>query len=152
MTFVNEFIPASDLDKYAIKEIDKKFELSGTNSRQWTIDRGRDIYLRNVARGGGPDPDERSQTIWTLFRRGYLLNLRLDLIEGKGREGESGWSHWKLIWINGSNGLPAHLRTSRMEIIDDLKEALVTYQGAGVYSANYSNYTITLDIAEECVL
>ena len=62
MAFVNEFIPPEDVEKYHLSEIDKRFVVGGTSSRQWTIDRRRDVYLRNVARGGGgrpghPQPD-----------------------------------------------------------------------------------------------
>lgn len=149
MPFVNEFIPAEDVETYGLKEIDKHFVVGGTNSRQWTIDRARDIYLRNVSRGR---EDWRNQTEWTFHWRGTELTLRLDLLEGKGGRGEPGWSHWKLVWLNGSYGLPLHLKASKSQVLDDLEEALTAYQGAGIYSADYTSYSVTLDIAEECVL
>lgn len=152
MPFVNEFIPAADVEKYGIKAIDEKFVVGGTSSRQWTIDRHRSIFLRNVARGGGAEPEIRNQTTWTLYWRGDILTLRLDLLEVSGGPGESGWSHWKLVWLNGSNGLPQHLRQYKAQIIEDLEAALTAYRGSGVYSADYSDYSITLEIGEECVL
>jgi len=51
MAFVNEHIPQEDVEKYGLESIDKNFIVGGTNSRAWTIDRERNIYLRNVTRG-----------------------------------------------------------------------------------------------------
>ena len=152
MGFVNEFVSEEDVEKYRLVEIDKQFVVGGTNSRQWTIDRVRDIYLRKVAVGGHTDPEIRNQTKWTLYWRGTLLALGLDGMGSGGKSGEPGWSHWKLVWLCGSSGLPVHLKTQKAEILETLKEALTTYKGGGVYSATYSSYDVTLDIAEECVL
>lgn len=149
MPFANEFIPAEDAEKYGLKEIDKHFVVGGTNARDWTIDRERNIYLRNVANGR---EEFRNQTEWTFYWRGEELTLRLDLLEGKGGRGEPGWSHWKLVWLNGSHGLPGHLKASKEQVLQDLKDALTAYRGAGIYSADYADYSVTLDIAEECRL
>lgn len=151
MSFINEFISDEDADNYQLKQIDEKFISNGTNARDWTIDRDRSIYLRNVAIGSGAEPELRNRTLWTFYWQGDLLNLRLDLLAGTGGRGEPGWSHWLLVWLNGSNGLPAHLRSKKDEVIRDLEEALVAYKDFGVYSKN-TEYTITLDISEECVL
>jgi hypothetical protein len=136
MPFVNEYIPAEDIEKYHLKEIDKKFIVGGTNARDWTIDRERNIYLRNVAIGGGAEPEIRNQTKWSFLWRDELLTLRLDLIDGGGRgygsSDDSGWSHWRLVWLNGSHGLPAHLHPQKEQIFDTLKEALTAYKGGGV--------------------
>lgn len=149
MGFVNEYIPEADVEKYSIKAIDEEFVVGGTKSRQWTIDRSRDIYLRCVSRGAGGDPDIRNQMEWTLYWKGNLLTLRLDLLEGQGESGELGWSHWRLVWLKGSQGVPAHLKSQRIQILETLEEALTAYQGAGVYSAAYSSYSVTLDIVDE---
>jgi hypothetical protein len=151
MAFINELISEADLEKYHIKEIDEEFVVGQTKSRQWTIDRGRDIYLRNVARGGGGDPDIRSQTTWTLYWHGDLLGLRLDLLDGGGARGEPGWSHWRLVWLEGSHGLPDQLKPQRTQILEALYEALLAYKDFGVYSTN-TDYRVTLDLAEGCVV
>jgi hypothetical protein len=152
MGFVNEFIPPEDVERWGLAEIDERFVVGGTRSRQWTIDREREIYLRNVARGGGGDPDIRNQTIWTFYWQGTPLTVRLDLLDGRGGPGEPGWSHWKLVWVNGSHGLPEWLEQKTSEFLCDLKSALTAYKSAGVYSAAYSDYRVTLDIDEGCVL
>lgn len=152
MAFVNEFIPPEDVEKYHLAEIDKRFVVGGTSARDWTIDRERDVYLRNVANGGGGEPDIRNQTEWTLYWRGDLLVLRLDLLACSGERGEPGWSHWQLVWFCGTSGLPEHLKAQKSLIMHTLEEALTAYQGGGVYSAQHPSYRVTLDIAEGCVL
>lgn len=151
MAFVNEFISPDDIEKYNLEKIDETFVVGGTRARDWTIDRERDIYLRNVAVGSGPDPDERNQTKWTFYWKGTALTLRLDLLDGYGAPGEPGWSHWKLVWLNGNEGLPAHLRPHAEQILQDLREALLTYKDFGVYSTN-TEYQITFEVAEGCTV
>lgn len=156
MTFTNEFTPPADVEKYGLKEIDKRFEFLGTvSARDWTIDRERDMYLRHVAGpgAGGRDMEIRNQQTFTFFWKGHQLTLRLDALDGRWVDGEPGWSHWRLVTINGSDGLPESLKACRQEILADLKEALVAYRGAGAYSsASYPSYSVTLDIASDCVL
>lgn len=151
MLFINEFITAEDVEKYGIKSIDQNFIVGGTNSRQWTIDREREIYLRNVARGGGNEPEIRNQTKWSFFWHSVLLTLRLDLVDGGGRRGEPGWSHWRLVRINGGTELPANLHTDKNIFIEDLKNALLAYKDFGAYSTN-TDYRIVFDIDRDCVL
>lgn len=152
MVFVNEFISAEDVERSGLRAIDDKVYVGRTRARDWTIDRERNIYLRNIASGGGADPDMRNQLTWTLYWRGDILTLRLDLLEASGGPDEPGWSLWKLVWLNGSNGLPQHLRKYKVEIIADLEAALTAYRGSGVYSADYSDYSITLEVGNDCVL
>ena len=71
MAFVNEEIPEADVEKYGLEAIDDSFfGAGGTTSRNWTIDRARDIYLRCVARGR----DEESQlSTWIFYWKGALI-------------------------------------------------------------------------------
>ncbi len=149
--FINEFISDADVDKYGLKAIDEKFIVGGTRSRQLTIDRERDIYLRNVAIGGGNEPEIRNQTQWSFYWKGYMLYLRLDLMGGGGLPGEPGWSRWRMIWLNGSHGLPETLKPDRQRIIADLQEALLAYKDFGAYSTN-TDYRIEFEIDQECVI
>jgi hypothetical protein len=151
MPFVNELIPVEDIEKYQLAEIDEKFVVGGTRSRQWTIDRDRDIYLRNVARGAGSELEIRNQHKWIFYWKGYELTLRLDLIAGSGEVGEPARYHRRLMWVNGSNGLPASLKPHAKEILNDLKEALLIYKDFGIYSES-TEFSLTLDLGEECVL
>lgn len=148
MGFVNEFIAPEDVAAYNLQEIDKRFIVGGTSARDWTIDRDRGIYLRNVAIGR---EEFRSHTTWSFFWEEHLFTLELHLIEGSGGRGEPGWSHWKLKWVDGSFGLPANLKERRSEFLNDLKAALIAYKDFGAYSVN-TTYSVTLDIDERCIL
>jgi hypothetical protein len=153
MTFINEFTSPEDVEKYGLKQIDKKYEFGTVSARDWTIDRERNIYLRNVARGAGSEIEVRNQHTFTFYWKGHELTLRLDLLEGSGGRGEPGWSHWRLVlvWFNGGNGLPDPLKPHMREILADLKEALIAYKDFGAYSTN-TDYSVTLDIDSECEL
>jgi hypothetical protein len=152
MPFINEFIPSEDVENYDLKAIDERVFVGRTRARDWTVDRDRNIYLRNIAHGGGPEIELSNRMEWTFFWKGTPLTLRIDLLEGRGGQKEHGWSHWKLIWLNGSHGLPEQLKSKKDEILETLKEALTAYKGAGIYSADYADYSVTLAVAEDCVL
>lgn len=138
MTFVNEHISEEDVAKYGLEAIDKNFFVGATNARDWTIDRERNMYLRNVSNGR---EEYRSQSGWSFFWHGEWIYLELTAIEGGGKRGGPGWSHWKLRSLE----LPEHLKSQRTEILADLKEALTAYKDGGVF-AMCTDYTVTLDI------
>ena len=138
MAFINEYIPEADVKKYGLEEIDKRFIVVGTNARDWTIDRERDIYLRNVANGR---EELRHQSTWTLYWKGSLLVVELDMISACGERGGHGWSHYKLGFI----GIPPCLEDKREEVIADLRETLTAYGGGGVYTTRTTSET-TLDV------
>lgn len=148
MPFVNEYITPEDEEKYHLAEIDADFN-GGNRSRQWTIDREHDVYLRNLARGR--EEENRHESTWTFYWRGTPLTLRLALLDAWGKAGEPGGGHWRLIFLNGSNGLPLALKGDRHAILDHLKQALMAYKDGGVFSLKTS-YSVILDLAEECVL
>jgi hypothetical protein len=140
MAFVNEYISPEDVEKYQLEKIDKRFVVGGTNARDWTIDRARDIYIRNVAAGR---EDWRSHTEWTLYWKGDLIYVELELLTGGGGRGEPGWSHWKLNELE----IPEHLHSHKGEILSDLKSALEAYKDGGVFSS-CTDYKVILDIGE----
>ena len=148
MPFVNEYISPEDAEKYCLRDIDAKV-IGRNESRDWTIDRSRDIYLRNVAMGR--NEDTKHESLWTFYWKGSLLTLRLDLRGGQGAAGAPGWSHWLLVYINGSEGLPSPLAPHRQNVLDDLQQALTAYKDGGVFAVNTS-YNVTLDLAADCVL
>jgi|APLak6261658528_1056013.scaffolds.fasta_scaffold01984_1 hypothetical protein len=138
MTFVNERISEEDALKFGLADIDKKFFVGATNARDWTIDRERNMYLRNVTNGR---EEYRSRSGWTFYCHGEWIYLELTAIEGGGKRGEPGWAHWKLQSIE----LPEHLKSQRTQILANLKEALIAYKDGGVF-AMCTDYTVTLDI------
>ncbi|MEA9556412.1 hypothetical protein VC273_10960 [Xanthomonas nasturtii] len=152
MAFVSDFISPDDVARYDILSIDRKFLIGGTNSRDWVIDREREIYLRNVAHGGGSEPEIRNQAHWTFYWRGELLTLRLDMLESGGERKGAGWSRWMLVLINGGKGLPAHLKSDAPQIIEDLGVALTAHKGFGGVHSNYIDYNAKIEISEGCVI
>ncbi|PPU15496.1 hypothetical protein [Xanthomonas arboricola] len=152
MAFVSEFISPDDVARYDILSIDRKFLIGGTNARDWVIDREREIYLRNVAHGGGSEPEIRNQTQWTFYWRGELLTLRLDMLESGGERKGAGWSRWMLIWINGGKGLPDHLKSDAPQFVEDLGVALTAHKGFGGIHSKYTDYNAKIEISEGCVI
>lgn len=138
MAFVNEHIPQEDVEKYGLESIDKNFIVGGTNSRAWTIDRERNIYLRNVTRGR---EEYRSQSGWTFFWGGQCIYLELETLEAGGKPGAAGWVRRKLLTIE----IPEQFIGRRTEILEDLKSALIAYKDFGVFSV-CTDYSVTLDV------
>lgn len=152
MPFVSEFISSDDVEKYGLRKIDEDYVVGGTNARDWVIDRGRDSYLRNVAHGGGAEPDIRNRTTWSFQWRGFLLTLRIDLLESGGERRGAGWSRWSLIWVNGGEGLPAELKPFQGEFLSDLTEALTAHKGFGGAYSKHTEYTAEVALSEGCTL
>lgn len=144
MTFINEYIPEEDIKKYHIKKTDEKFVIGGTQARDWTVDRKRNMYLRNVANGR---EETRGETEWIFYWQNELLYLQLTLADTTGSPGKAGWIHWKLRRITAfdSHQLPPHLQLKYSDIIADLKRALKGYKDAGVFSV-CTDFDFTFDI------
>jgi len=140
MAFINEYISAEDYEKYGIAAIDLKYVVGGCNSLDWTVDKGRNIYLRQVA-NGPHEPELFGKQTWTLFWEGELVEVGLDLIDSKGRRGAPCWAHIQVRYIN----LPPHLEQRRPEVVECLREALLAYKDGGVYSAS-TEFSLTLGV------
>lgn len=152
MPFVSEFISKDDVEKFGLQKIDEAYTVGGTHARDWVIDRDRDSYLRNVAHGGGAEPELRSRTTWTFLWRGHLLSLRLDLLESGGERGGAGWSRWNLVWVNEGDGLPIELKSFRDEFLDDLIAALSAHHGFGGAYSKHTEYKAEVEVSEGCFL
>jgi hypothetical protein len=152
MPFVSEFISKEDVENYGLRAIDEKFVVGGTSARDWAIDRARDFYLRNVAHGGGSEQEIRNQTKWSFFWHGELLTLRLDLLESGGERRGAGWSRWRLMWINGGEGLPIALKPLDKEFLDDVRAALTAHKGFGGAFSKHTDYSAEIEVSEGCVL
>lgn len=130
MTFINEKVSEQDIEKYGLREINKQF-VRGDISYYWTIDRDRNIYLRDMG-GNWQEPEQQR---FSFFWKGHLLRIELDR-SGGGSFGGKGSTTWKLregsvrqnIW------LPDDLEAQRDCITEDLKEALITFKDNGYFS------------------
>lgn len=140
MAFVNEYISSQDSATYRIKEIDKSYVVGGTSSDQWTIDRERNIYLRQVA--NGPHEIEYfHKGIWTLWFDGELIEIGIDGLSTTGGLTGPSTSHKAIRYID----LPKRLEARREEIIEVLREALTVYKNGGVYASPFP-FSLTLDV------
>lgn len=140
MAFVNEIIPPQDIVAYGIKDIDKRYVVGGTSSDQWTIDRERNIYLRQVA--NGPREIELFyRGIWTLFFDDELIEIGIDNLSSSGELNAPATGHKAVRYMN----IPARLERCRDQIVEALREALLVYKNGGVYASSF-HYSLTLDI------
>lgn len=141
MAFINEYISDEDKCKYNLDAIDEQYSFGCRHSRSWTIDRGREIYLREVSGGGYENPHIGN---WTFYWQGELIAFRMEIVKtGRGDNGHR-WGHKKITRIN----IPDKLLDYREAIISDIRSALEVYKSDGVYS-KAKIYELILDIIEE---
>lgn len=140
MTFVNEYITDEDYQRYGIASIDRIFLVGGTKRRDWTIDRERDIYLRQVASGR---EDLSSESTWTFYWRGALLVIKR-VSDGTGvKKDASGVSHMTSV-IKGFLAPPG-FQNYEAEMRQDLRAAFNAYGGGGVFSSGKYVHELTFD-------
>ena len=139
MAFVNERIPEADVEKYGLEKIDDSlFGAGRTISRDWTIDRARDIYLREVAVGR----DELSHiSTWTFYWKGELIWFRREIIDFKGTLNTPCWAHLRLYDFK----IPEAVQNHREEIFRDLHDAFLAYRDGGIFDTS-TEFSMQLDI------
>ncbi len=127
MSFVLEEIPQEDIAQYGLQEINDAMVVVGFGNG-WVIDRERNIYLRWIRF----DQEYRSEMKFTFFWKGSLLELAIEAnLTGEGTTSRS------IIWrMNYSLILPAELEPHRIELLQDLRDALRAYKNFGVDSSS----------------
>jgi hypothetical protein len=125
MAFINELMPAEDMAKYSNESINHRWNISSSGA-DWTADRGRGIYLREV----GQNIEEMGRhRYYTLYWKGVLIAITL-YKQGHDVIGGEGWVEYGLMKID----IPAALEAKRSEILADLKDALSVFGNRGVYA------------------
>ena len=139
MAFVNERIPEADVEKYGLKAIDDSLLGAGrTIRRDWTVDRARDIYLREVAVGR----DELSHiATWTFYWKGELIWFKREVIDFKGARNAPCWTHQKVYDFK----IPESVQNYREEMFQDLREAFLAYKTGGIFATS-TEFSTQLDI------
>lgn len=135
MAFINEYISAADMARYDIEAIDRGF-FKKIYRHDWTVDHERNIYLRLLESGR---EDFANQVDYFFYWKGKLLIVRLEQCGG-GVCGGAGWREYKLIKID----IPESLKEHRVDILKDLKDALVAYKDFGVRSVT-NEHVATFD-------
>jgi hypothetical protein len=125
MAFVNEKVPEQDIDKYGMREINKKHWV-GDCCYEWTIDKEKDIFLRYLRHG---DRDTPYRNDFSFYWKGTQLTIRFEK-HGEGMRGGKGSTTWEFGGWQPPENLKPHLK----EIIADLKEALTVYKDFGIGS------------------
>jgi len=138
MAFVNEYLSKENIAKHRLAAIDKNYFVGAASSGSRTIDRERNIYLLNVWN----DREQfKGESGWTFFWQGEWIYLELKLLELSDQPDGSRCVHWKLLTLES----PTHLKDQRIEILADLKDALVARKEGSV-CATATNFSVTLDI------
>jgi hypothetical protein len=144
MTFINEYIPKEDLEKYNFAELNKRPSKGIGPSRDWTIDRDAGIWLRHfytesdhTEPGGG----FTGVSAWDFYWKGNLMMVEVKTLEVGGGRNKPCWSRKKLLNIN----IPPDLENQRTQILKDLEAAFTAYKDGGMLSSSTS-YTLTLEI------
>ena len=141
MSFLTKKISTEDIDKYHLKEISKKFSIREIN--EWTIDRGRDIYLLLISFNWQDSTESAHYFCW----KG--VGTRIDIRTVSFVTDPHGTKHDTMEIVPSAfprpNGcpfwLPAELEVHRPQITQDFKEALQAYGDAGVSDARkFSGY------------
>ena len=127
MSFVLEEIPQEDIAQYGLQEINDAMVVVGFGNG-WVIDRERNIYLRWIRF----DLEYRSEMKFTFFWKGSLLELAIkSVLTGEGTTSRS------IIWkMDYALILPAELEPHRIELLQDLRDALRAYKNFGVDSSS----------------
>lgn len=92
MVFMNEYISASDIEKYNINYINRKLRCG--NDCQ-TIDRERDIYLGRIPSGR---EDEAKRAQFSVYCKGTLLEF--DVWSEGGVFKGSCWAHYSVLRLS----------------------------------------------------
>lgn len=144
MAFVNEYIPKEDFEKYNFDELNKRPSKGGDFSRDWTIDREADVWLRKFyTESDHTDPTGGYTGIsaWDFFWKGTLITLEVMMLEVGGNRRQHCWSRKRLQKIN----IPSELENKRPKILKDLEAAFLAYKDGGVLASSTS-YTLTFEI------
>jgi hypothetical protein len=121
MAFVNEYIPEEDYEKYGLDELDRSISppaipAGHIKSRDWTIDRKRNIYLRKFS--SERDPDETPCTGWTFFWKGELLWFVRRQISSGGKKNGPQWRKSKITHLV----IPDHLLLIKQRFVTTFKK------------------------------
>lgn len=132
MPFINEKVSESDIEKYGLRDINKKYSFASRNREcKWTIDRERDIYLREMGSGR----EERcSNTTFSFYWKGHCFFVQLDLLASGSEDGHH-TTKWGLLVEGYTNkgarlDLPAALEPMRESVLADFKEVMLARHAA----------------------
>ena len=141
MAFVNEYIPEADYDKYDLRRIcgeHNEAHPGSMYSRDWTIDRERDVFLiqtwthREAVFNG-----------WAFYWRGEWVFFEMRPVESKYDRANN--ACWFRFLVKGL-AIREQCDISREELVNDLQAAISASPGGVTYS--YSSRSATIEFIE----
>lgn len=140
MTFINEYIPEADYDKYDLRRICGEHNLrmrqGHMHSNHWTISRERDAFLIKVWAY-----HESEFSGWAFYWKGHWMFFEETGMGGGGpRPDGSCWFGYRIKDFS----VPEEIQQQSEEVIGDLTQAFADNCGGGVFSP-YKNGTTTIE-------
>jgi hypothetical protein len=133
MAFVNEYASDEDIEKYGLKEIWDRYFPNRKN--EWltggrpalTIDHDRNTFLLPIGQGSS---GSGNRTMFLLYFDGHNIRADLELTKNSSKKVSERpfFRDWNLAYLN----LPGNIEHRREEIVDVLKDAVVSYGYRGV--------------------
>lgn len=145
MGFVNERISAEDAEKYGLESIDQSY-MSRTRARSWTIDRDRNMYLRNVA---AEREERQGYQTWNFYWNGDLIEF-VQYVSDIAKNPDRTWA--KATWNIERYGILDRSRRKEFlaredQFFDILREALMVYQLGGVFMKEpFDQFEVTIKV------
>ena len=136
MAFVKEAVPAPDVERYQLRDINRRF-LQQDVTFEWVVDRKADVYLRWM----GYDRQEPSEQYFSFCWKGQLLEFKLKSSLTKDLPGGGALLEWSVA-RGGHLPLPPQLEAQRDEIAHALEEALIVYRSRELQSRHPSLQTL----------
>lgn len=120
MAFINETVSEADIDKYKLRDINQQYHFALRDMEcKWTIDRERDIYVRQMGSGREDLCDHHT---FTFYWKTHLFFWTIKFLTH-----ERIHDHSHIVWGLASNKelhLPKDLEEKRDEIMKDFKDAV----------------------------
>jgi hypothetical protein len=143
MAFVNEYIPEADYEKYDLRRVcgERNFKyLKGEmHSRDWTIDRDKDVFLIKTWSHHESEFDG-----WAFYWRGNWMFFEVKIADGSAMpDGSSCWFLFQLKGFTISQNLDGY----RLDILNDLEKAFTAMPGGMTF--NYSKRSATIEFIKE---
>ena len=158
MAFINERISPEDAVKYRVEEINSLVIGKNFSCDDWTIDREREMYLREVDVQVEDDHCPTGLSRWVFFWKGNLFWVEIKSLESRGHRDGPGWAKERIVEFGLMGNNEFHIGMSRPtwthdllekknEIIADVYSALLAYKDGGIWSSS-TTYELVLEVDE----
>lgn len=126
MAFENARITSEEYVLHDLASVDKKWPMHNCSS-QWTIDRDRNVHMRQISRTVPPDMGFVSP-FWMMFWKSAYVQFECDVVQHATADND--WCAHKIL---SRLEIPAQLKCNTGEIVADIEAALTTYGTGGLH-------------------